>query len=332
MMIEHSDLENNYLKDELYQLVKDDPLIFDFIQDAFLDGIWYWDLEKPQNEWMSDRFWETFGYDPTTKKHLASEWQDMIIPEDLLLAQKNFEKHLKDSNHPYDQIVRYKHKDGSTVWIRCRGIALYDHDGNPTRLLGAHTNITSIMKRQQELLKEQVHKNEISKKLDIFELKHKDLENKYNFLENKLLKVQFYDEVTNLLNVESLYKVTKTLVLSAKRLNLDINLFSFKIENHNYIVEHYSDVEITSKLSTLENIFKDIISDIEIAYIKGGYIFGVCIGYEPHEITNFIEKIENKIKEHHWSIVEPILEIKTLRKDNIDKYSLETLKEWMSEL
>ncbi|MDN5128355.1 PAS domain-containing protein [Aliarcobacter butzleri] len=331
-MIEYCDLEKNYLKEELYELVKNDPLIFDFIQDAFLDGIWYWDLENPENEWMSDKFWSTFGYDPTTKKHLASEWQDMIIPEDLLLAQKNFNKHLQDSSYPYDQIVRYKHKDGSTVWIRCRGIALYDHDGNPTRLLGAHTNVTSIMKRQQELLKEQLHKNEISKNLDICELKYKDLENKYEFLENKLLKVQFYDEITKLLNIESLYKVTKTLVLSAQRLNLDINLISFKIENHDYIVEHYSDVEVASKLATLENIFKNTINDIEIAYVKAGYVFGVCIGYQPNEITNFIEEIEQKTKEYHWSIVEPVLEIKTLRKNNIVEYSLETLKGWMSEL
>ena len=48
--------------------------------------------------------------------------------------------------------------------------------------------------------------------------------------------------------------------------------------------------------------------------------------------TDFIEKIENETKAYHWSIVEPVLEIKTLRKNNIVEYSLETLKEWMSEL
>lgn len=327
-----NNLEENYLKKELYELLKNDPLIFDFIQDAFLDGIWYWDLEKPENEWMSGKFWETFGYDPTTKQHLASEWQEMIVPEDLLLAQKNFEKHLKDPSYPYDQVVRYRHKDGSTVWIRCRGIALYNHDGNATRLLGAHTNMTAVMNRQQELVKEHLLKKEISKELDICQFKYKDLEHKYNYLKNKLQDEQYYDEVTNLLSLESLYKITQTLVNSSIRLEIDVNLFSFRIVNHDYIKKHYTDGEINSKITTLSSIFKEIIQDSEVAYIQGGYMFGICIGYKPDEITNLREEIEQKCKEYDWSIVEPIIEIKTLRKNSIEEYSLDLLKEWVSEL
>ena len=31
----------HYLKEELYDLVKSDSAIFDFIQESYLDGIWY---------------------------------------------------------------------------------------------------------------------------------------------------------------------------------------------------------------------------------------------------------------------------------------------------
>lgn len=58
----------NYLQQELYNLIKTDDLIFDFLQEGSLDGIWYWDLEKPENEWMSPKFWTTFGYEPSEKK------------------------------------------------------------------------------------------------------------------------------------------------------------------------------------------------------------------------------------------------------------------------
>lgn len=37
---------DNYLKKELYELIKNDETIFDFIQESALDGMWYWDLEK----------------------------------------------------------------------------------------------------------------------------------------------------------------------------------------------------------------------------------------------------------------------------------------------
>jgi hypothetical protein len=29
---------------------------FDFIQESALDGLWYWDLEKPEEEWMNPKF------------------------------------------------------------------------------------------------------------------------------------------------------------------------------------------------------------------------------------------------------------------------------------
>ncbi|KAB3539014.1 diguanylate cyclase [Alkaliphilus pronyensis] len=141
----------NYLKKELYQLVKRDSTIFDFVQAGFLDGIWYWDIENPENEWMSERFWETLGYDPKEKKHLAYEWQDIIFKEDLKAATSNFQKHCLDPNHPYDQIVRYRHKNGSTVWVRCRGIAIRDDSGEPIRMLGAHTDITSLKEAEEEI-------------------------------------------------------------------------------------------------------------------------------------------------------------------------------------
>ena len=132
----------HYLKNELYDLIKTDSSIFEFFEKGSLDGIWYWDLEKPENEWMSPQFWTTLGYDPCGKKHLASEWQDLIHPDDLRIALENFNAHCSNPNHPYDQVVRYRHKNGSTVWVRCRGIAIRDENGKPIRMLGAHNELT----------------------------------------------------------------------------------------------------------------------------------------------------------------------------------------------
>ena len=144
-------LQENYLKRELYDLIQSDTTIFEFIQSGSLDGLWYWDLEKPENEWMNSKFWETLGYDPTEKKHLTSEWQGIINEEDLLLVKENLEKHMADPHHPFDQIVRYTHQEGSTVWIRCRGMAIRDKEGRPLRMLGAHQDITGLKEAEREL-------------------------------------------------------------------------------------------------------------------------------------------------------------------------------------
>lgn len=140
----------HYLRRELLYQFQTNPIVFDFLGNATLDGMWYLDLTDPEHEWMDERFWRTLGYDPTTKPHLTSAWQDLIHPDDLGLAMDNLTKHLQDPAYPYDQVVRYTHADGSTVWVRCRGMALRDSSGTPIRMLGAHVNVTASVLAKQK--------------------------------------------------------------------------------------------------------------------------------------------------------------------------------------
>lgn len=134
----------HYLYQELQDHFAKDPTFFAFIQKSSLDGLWYWDLENPEHEWMSPEFWTTLGYDPSTQPHSPEAWQELIHPEDQKLALDNFKAHCENPDIPYDQHVRYRHADGSTVWIRCRGLALRNEAGQAIRMLGAHTNITAL--------------------------------------------------------------------------------------------------------------------------------------------------------------------------------------------
>ncbi|MBT8414440.1 MAG: PAS domain-containing protein [Boseongicola sp.] len=142
--------DEHYLKSELSALLRKDGEIWSFLQQGSLDGVWYWDLERPENEWISPEFWRLFGIDPATKTHDPAEWQDIIFPDDLEEALENFNKHCADPDHAYDQVVRYLHADGSTVWVRCRGIAIRDASGKPLRMLGAHNDFTAIKRNEIE--------------------------------------------------------------------------------------------------------------------------------------------------------------------------------------
>ncbi|MEM6386862.1 MAG: ATP-binding protein [Pseudomonadota bacterium] len=138
----------HYLEKELEGLVNDKRIWY-FLRAGSLDGIWYWDLENPEHEWMSPEFWELLGLDPSKQAHSPQAWQDLIHPEDLKVATANFQKHCEDPSHPYDQLVRYKHADGSTVWVRCRGFAIRSENGTPIRMLGAHNDVTSLKAAEQ---------------------------------------------------------------------------------------------------------------------------------------------------------------------------------------
>jgi PAS domain S-box-containing protein len=170
-----------YLKEELFGLLRTDESIFDFIQETALDGMWYWDLENPENEWMNPKFWTVLGYNPDEMPHKSSAWQSIINQDDFKLAQENFTKHCENPNHPYDQIVRYTHKNGSTVWIRCRGLAIRNTAGKPIRMLGAHQDISDLKKSELELLR-------ANDKIKVYEEKYR------TFFDNSPLSYQSLDE------------------------------------------------------------------------------------------------------------------------------------------
>lgn len=148
---ERPDEGRHYLERELYERLQSDPAIFEFLQAGSLDGLWYWDLVDQEHEWLSPRFKEVFGYSVDEVPHTSDWWQANIFEEDLAKAAERFQQHIDDPSVPYDLIVRYRHKNGSTVWIRCRGIAIRDEDGTPTRMLGAHTDLTPLMISRQRL-------------------------------------------------------------------------------------------------------------------------------------------------------------------------------------
>lgn len=221
--------KDNYLKEELYNLIKTDSGIFDFIQLGALDGMWYWDLLDADSEWMSDQFWELFGIDPKTKEHKASAWQDIIFKEDLEVAMENFTKHLENPNHAYDQVVRYRHADGSTVWVRCRGIIIRDEEGVAIRMLGAHTDLTAYKKLQFEL--EEKNKELLKRQDEIL------------LLNSKLKKQALEDHLTGLYNRHSMDEIIKIEMEKANRnarpftiCMIDLNKFKSINDRYGHLV------------------------------------------------------------------------------------------------
>ena len=141
--------QGNYLEEELYNLIKKDSSLFDFVQESVLDGFRYWDIQKTEDEWINTKFWEILGYSPEEIPSEPSAWQGVINQDDLKIALNNFNKYLKNPELPYDQVVRYTHKNTSIVWIRCRGILIRDEKGQAFRMFGIFQDITELKKAEQ---------------------------------------------------------------------------------------------------------------------------------------------------------------------------------------
>ena len=81
------------LRKELHALVSNDASLFEFLQEGALDGIWYWDPERPSEAWLSTRFWALLGYSAEEKSRLASRWQELIDESDWQAMVQHVTRH-----------------------------------------------------------------------------------------------------------------------------------------------------------------------------------------------------------------------------------------------
>lgn len=134
-------------KEELYSLIKSDFSIFDFIQESALDGFGYLDFENPLNDWMNPKFWNTLGYRENEIIDNHATWRTLIHAEDA----ENFFEQYKSSLKPYNEILRYKHKNGSTIWFRCRTMAIRNSEGKVINAIISFSDVTELMRKDEFL-------------------------------------------------------------------------------------------------------------------------------------------------------------------------------------
>lgn len=140
----------HYLEAELTNQYGFSSTLMDKLSNNVFSGIWFWDLENPEEEFFDDRFWTTLGYDPKDMPAKSNAWQAMVYEEDLKEAYRLVEEHLTNPKIPYRQVLRYKHKQGHTIYIHCTGHAIIK-DSKPIRLLGVHFEITKQYLRLKNL-------------------------------------------------------------------------------------------------------------------------------------------------------------------------------------
>ncbi len=130
----------------------DKEKIFNNILESSMAGYWDWYIQDDY-EYMSPTFKAMFGYTDEEVPNNPSWWQEHIHPDDLPGVFEIYNKHIESKGEfPYENEVRYYHKDGSIVWVYCNGRVIeWDNNGEPVRMVGSHVNITKLKDTQEEL-------------------------------------------------------------------------------------------------------------------------------------------------------------------------------------
>lgn len=117
------------------------------------DGIWDWDV-KSNKTFYSKASLDMLGFHESELVAHADAWSKRVHPDDLKAYYEDIEKHFKGETEYYVNEHRVKHRDGHYIWILDRGkLIARDKAGNPTRVIGTHSDITEIKKSQQEAIK-----------------------------------------------------------------------------------------------------------------------------------------------------------------------------------
>lgn len=116
------------------------------------DGIWDWDIRN-NRLFLSSKWKEMIGYAADELPDEFSTFEELLHPDDRERVMGEIDRYLKGSNKHYSLEFRFRHRDGSYLWILARGEALRDEAGLPYRMAGSHTDVTG-RRRMEEALRE----------------------------------------------------------------------------------------------------------------------------------------------------------------------------------
>lgn len=139
---------------EKYSNIEDLKFLSESALESSLAGFWDWNIVTNE-EYLSPRFKEMFGYADHEMENSPDSWKKIAYEEDLPNMFMSFEEHVKSRGKiPFKSVVRYHHKNGSTVWVRCNGkVVKWSENGEPLKAIGCHVDITEEKELENQLKK-----------------------------------------------------------------------------------------------------------------------------------------------------------------------------------
>jgi len=123
-------------------------------------GFYDWDICANTQKY-SESYKKMFGFSdddfaPTSK------FYELLLDEDKKKAGDKYNEHVTTLGRvPYDIELRYRHHNGSIIWLRSTGrIIEWGPDNEPLRMVGCHIDITRQKKIEEQLRKTEALLNE----------------------------------------------------------------------------------------------------------------------------------------------------------------------------
>jgi diguanylate cyclase (GGDEF)-like protein/PAS domain S-box-containing protein len=230
------------------------------------DGIWDWKVEEAE-AYFSPRWKVILGYDSGEVGDAINEWLDRIHPEDREDAVGALRDHLAMRSSHYESEHRLRQRDGSWLWVRVRGQAVWDVVGRPTRMAGSMTDISRSKAAEERL---------------VFEATH--------------------DVLTGLYNRRHVMALLSSEVHAARRYGYPVSVCLCDLDRFKHINDSYGHPVGDEVLASFGKLLKDELRAEDLAGRYGGDEFIMVF---PHvaarDAGNAVERIRRLFREVHLS-------------------------------
>ena len=129
------------------------------------DGVWDWDIAA-DTMWFSVRWKALIGYTDDELPNTFSAWRKALHPDDWPWVQATLDAYLTRRTEAYSVECRMQHKDGSWRWILARGKARFSPEGQPLRMIGTHTDVTTWRETEMALRRAREQSEQLNEQLE----------------------------------------------------------------------------------------------------------------------------------------------------------------------
>ena len=129
-------------------------------------GLWDWDIKT--NKMFNDEIYsQILGYEISEKKQDFEDWKKNIHKDDVEGVFELLYAHIEGLTPYYESFYRSKINNGGWVWILDKGrISETNLEGNPSRMIGTHQDITTSKNLEIELIEREKNLQEMTKILE----------------------------------------------------------------------------------------------------------------------------------------------------------------------
>lgn len=142
------------------EMIKREKDVLESILNDTLSGYYDFDFVN-KRLYYSSGFRKLLGYEEHEMGKTFDEMKEFFMLEDEATVMECFNRHIESHGEiPFYNEARYKHKDGSIVWLIFTGHVIeWGPDNTPLQMIGCHINITNLklleksLNDERELLK-----------------------------------------------------------------------------------------------------------------------------------------------------------------------------------